>query len=150
MADIDYPVTLPDFKMGKSRQQQQTFRTTQPFSGPMYIQKVTDESPVIWDVTITCNSRIQSRQFQAFIRGVSSGEVFNKSILTEEGHLEHEVRFIELPLSPVQLNSYLWQYSGTIYARKLQSIDELIDDELITGWLQDSEIIDNALNNLWG
>ncbi|PHR55968.1 MAG: hypothetical protein COA43_14720 [Robiginitomaculum sp.] len=150
MASIIYPTTLPDFRTGKARQQQQTFRATQPFSGPLYIQKVTDETPVIWDITVTCRSQIQSRQFQAFIRSVENGELFNKDILTEEGHLEHEVRFIELPLQPQQLSSFLWEYSGVIYARKLQSIDELVDDGLIANWLQDASIIDNALNNLWG
>ena len=149
MADINYPSTLPDFKIGKSRQQEQTFRTTQPFSGPMYIQQVTDETPVIWDVTITCNSQIQARQVRAFIRLTSNGELFNKDILTEEGHLDHEVRFIEMPLQPTQLTPFLWQYSGVIYARKLASIDELVDDQLIIDWLNGSEIIDNVMNNLW-
>lgn len=149
MASIIYPATLPDFKLGKVRQQPQMYRTTQPFSGPLFIQKVTDEMPVMWGVTITCKSQIQSRQFAAFIRSVENGELFNKDILTEEGHLDHEVRFIELPLKPIQLSSFLWEYSGVIYARKLTSIDELVNDLLIANWLQDADIIDNAMNNLW-
>ena len=109
MADITYPsATLPDFKMGKQRSQVQTYRTSQPFNGPMYIEKITDESPVSWGVTIDCRNQIQSRQFQAFVRAVANGQPFNKFILTEEGYIEHEVRFIEMPLQPTQKNQFLW------------------------------------------
>jgi hypothetical protein len=147
---INYPSTLPDFKMGKQRSQQQTFRTSQPFNGPMYIEKFTDESPVAWNVTIDCRNQIQARQFQAFLRAVANGQPFNKFILTEEGYIEHEVRFIEIPLNPTQKNQFLWSYSAVIYAVALIQPDALIDDELIYTWLQDADIIDNALNNLWG
>ena len=146
---ITYPATLPDFKISKKRQEQQRYRTTQPFAGALYIEKVTDDSPVSWGVTVLCKSQIQSRQFQAFLRSVRNGEVFTKSILTEEGFIDHEVRFIEMPLTPKQRNSSMFEYSGTIYATKLNSIDEDVDDELIYEWLQDSEIIDNALNCIW-
>ena len=147
---IIYPSTLPDFKMGKSRSRQQTFRTAQPFGGPMYIEKFTDDTPVTWNVTIDCITRIQSQQMRAFIRAVSNGEVFTKSILTEEGFVNHEVRFIEVPLQPVQVNSFMFRYSGVIYATALIENNAVVNDELIYTWLQDASIIDNALNNLWG
>lgn len=147
---INYPVALPDFKMGKSRSQQQTFRTSQPFGGPMYIEQFTDDSPVTWNVTIDCINNIQSQQFAAFLRSVKNGETFIKSILTEEGHIDHEVRFIEVPLQPRQVNSFMWQYSGVIYATALIENNAAVDDELIYTWLQDSSIIDIALNDLWG
>jgi len=149
MADIQYPATLPDFRMGKQRTQQQTYRTSQPFAGPLFIEKITDESPVSWGVTITCTNRIQSRQFQAFLRAVANGQPFDKNILTEEGPILHEVRFVEMPLQPTQINDFMWEYSGVIYAVKLIQPDDVVDDELIYTWLQDAEIIDNALNNLW-
>lgn len=150
MADITYPATLPEFKLGKQRSQQQTYRTSQPFNGPLFIEKVTDESPVTWEVTILCVGEIQSRQFQAFLRAVNNGQPFNKDILTEEGSIEHEVRFVDMPLQPTQLNDVVWQYTGSIYAVKLIQPDDVVDDELIYTWLQDASIIDNALNNLWG
>ena len=150
MADIQYPSTLPDFRVGKQRTQQQTYRTSQPFAGPLFIEKITDESPVSWGVTITCTNRIQSRQFQAFLRAVANGQPFDKNILTEEGPILHEVRFVEMPLQPTQINDFVWQYTGVIYAVKLIQPDDIVDDELIYTWLQDASIIDNALNNLWG
>lgn len=149
MADIIYPVTLPDFTMGKQRKQEQTYRTSQPFNGPSYIEKITDESPVTWNVSVICTNSIQSRQFQAFLRAVNNGQPFNKNILTEEGHVEHEVRFIDMPLEPEQISNYIWKYTGLIYATKLIQPDDVVDDGLIFTWLQDANIIDNALNNLW-
>ena len=150
MATIDYPsATLPDFKMGKQRSQQQTYRTSQPFNGPMYIEKFTDESPVAWNITIDCRNQLQARQFQAFLRTVIDGQPFNKFILTEEGYIEHEVRFIEMPLQPTQRNQFLWSYSGVIYATKLIQPDALVDSVLIYNWLQSASIIDNTVNNLW-
>ena len=150
MADIQYPATLPNFRMGKRRTQQQTYRTSQPFAGPLFIEKISDESPVSWEVTITCTSRLQSIQFQAFLRAVNNGQPFDKSILTEEGAILHEVRFVEMPLQPNQINDFMWEYSGLIYAVKLIQPIDVVDDLLVANWLQDGDIIDNALNNLWG
>ena len=149
MATIDYPVNLPDFKLGKTRQQVQTFRTSQPFNGPLFVEKITDESPVIWNVTIVCKSPVQARIFQAFLRKIKNGETFNKDILTEEGRIAHEVRFIEMPLEPVQMGVTVWVYSGVIQALKLNQPDALIDDDLIILYLNQAGIIDNALNVLW-
>lgn len=147
---INYPSTLPDFKMGKQRSQEQTFRTSQPFAGSLYTEKVTDDTPVAWNVTIDCRNQAQAIQFKTFLRMVKGGQPFNKKILTEEGYIEHEVKFIEMPLNPVQKNQFQWSYSGVIYATKLIEPSEAVDDELILTWLQDGYIIDNALNNLWG
>ncbi len=149
MATIDYPTNLPDFKLGKNRQQTQTYRTSQPFNGPLFIEKITDESPVTWGVTIVCKSPVQSRIFQAFLRKIKNGEVFNKDILTEEGHIAHEVRFIEMPLSPVQMGVNVWVYSGVIQALKLNQPDALIDDDLIIMYLDQASIIDTAINVFW-
>lgn len=150
MAIIQYPATLPDFKMGKRRTQQQTFRTSQPFNGPLFIEKITDESPVVWDVAILCSSRAQSVQFQTFLRIVKDGQPFNKDILTEDGSVTHEVRFVDMPLQPTQVNDFVWEYRCTIYATALIQPSSDVDDLLILTWLQDAYIIDNALNNLWG
>lgn len=151
MADITYPSTLPDFRLGKIREQQQTFRTSQPFAGPLFTELVTDDSPVTWGVTITCSNKIQSRQFQAFLRLVKNATPFEKEILTEEGHVLHEVKFIEMPLSPNQIGTSIWEYSGVIYASKLISNDEndVCDPYLIICHLQDASAIDIAINEFW-
>lgn len=145
---IKYPCTLPDFRMGKQRSEQQTYRTTQAFDGQLFVEAITDQSPVVWDVTVTCPNRIASRQFKAFIRTVCSGEPFIKCILTEEGFIEHEVRFIQLPLSPNQVNQNVFEYSGTIYATALISDDaKVCSDDLISNFLPQASCIDFMLNN---
>ncbi len=149
MATIDYPSSLPEFRMGKSRSQQQTYRTTTPFAGPLFTQKVTDQSPVLWEVTITCVGSIQSRIMQAFLRQVANGTPFNKKILTEEGFIEHEVKWVNMPLSPTQISSTIFEYSGSILAAKLIQNDADIDDELIIEWLGDSSLIDITINDIW-
>jgi len=149
MATIDYPATLPDFRLGKQRQEVQTYRTSQPFNGPLFIEKITDESPVVWDVTITCKTQAQARVFQAFLRLVKNGTPFNKDILIEEGFSTHEVRFIEEPLSPRQLSPHVWVYTGVIYATKLIQPDALVDDNLIILYAGQSGIIDTAVNVFW-
>ena len=66
MADIDYPATLPDFRLGKQRRQSQGFVTANPLQGAPYIELRSDDLPVTWDVTITCGSQLQAQTFLAF------------------------------------------------------------------------------------
>ena len=119
MADIKYPSTLPNFKLGKQRDQTQVFNVQQPFGGSSFVEQTHDESPVIWDVTFLCVGSIQARQFQAFLRAVNNGVAFDKDIITEDGSITHEVRFVKMPLEPTQLSDYVWEYSGSIYADEL-------------------------------
>jgi len=147
---INYPDTLPDFRLGKQRQQVQTFRTSQPFAGPLFIEKITDESPVTWDVSIACRTRGEARAFQAFLRKVKGGQVFNKDILIEDSNnVSHEVRFIEEPLTPEQVSDNVWIYSGVIYAAALIQPDALINDDLIILYAGQSDFIDIAVNTFW-
>jgi len=150
MADINYPSNLPDFKLGKTRSEVQKFGTSQPFAGSLYVEQITDDSPVTWGVEIICKNRLEARSVRAFIRMVSNGQPFNKDIWTEEGFISHEVRFIEMPLTPQQITNNVWSYSGLIYATKLLSNDEDIDnDELLADWLTSANIIDIAMNQSW-
>lgn len=150
MADIDYPDTIPNFKLGKRRSQVQTYRTSQPFAGPLFIEKITDESPVTWDVSIACRTRGEARAFQAFLRTIKGGRPFNKDILIEDGNaVPHEVRFIEEPLTPNQVSDNVWIYSGVIYAVALIQPDALINDDLIILHVGEADFIDIAVNNFW-
>ncbi len=151
MATIDYPCTLPDFKLGKRREQVQTYRTSQPFAGSLFIEHVSDDSPVTWNVTIVTVGMNQSRMFQDFLRQICEGQPFNKCILTEEGFIDHEVRFIEMPLSPVQIGTgQAWEYSGVIYAAKLIQEDALIcAPGLIANNLDGAACLDTILNSFW-
>lgn len=161
MADIfDYDCygTLPPIKFGKRRSETQQFRTSQPFAGPMYIEQITDESPVTWEVTFDCTNQIQAQQFKAFLRTesgdagikIKQGAPFYKCIQTEEGFIQHEVQFIEVPLTPIQTGPFQWQYSGVIYAVELiEENADICNDELIVARLQDASCIDTTMNSLW-
>lgn len=151
MAAINYPCGLPEFKLGKQRRQQQTYRTTRAFDGQLFIEKITSVSPVTWDVTFTAVGKTQARMFKDFLRQVCNGEPFNKCILTEEGFIEHEVRFIELPLAPVQIGAgRAWEYSGVIYAMELIQEDSFIcAPGLIANNLPDAACIDTIVNSIW-
>ena len=150
MAVISYPDTLPDFKLGKSREQMQKFRVSDPFIGAFYTEKITDDTPVVWDFQIVCTQG-QARVFQQFLNLTNEGQPFTKSILTEAGHVEHEVKFIEVPLKPTQITQQLWAYTGTIFAQALINPDDEIDNpELIIGWIDEANILDVALNESWG
>jgi len=150
MTIAQYPSTLPNFKLGKNRSQLQTYRTTSPFAGPLITEEFTSQAPVKWSVKFLCVGQTQSIAFRDFLDTVSNGQPFYKEILTEEGAINHEVRFIEMPLQPIQLSDYIWEYSGVVYAVKLIQPDSDIDnDDLIIDWLQGASIIDTALNELW-
>ena len=149
MTDITYPAALPDFDQGKTRNEAQKYRTTDPFAGPLFSQKVTDQSPVTWDITITCVG-VQARIMKIWLSLVDVGQEFKKMILTETGHVEHVVSFAVMPLSPTQVGTNVWKYSGTIYAPKLINPDEDIDNpELIISWLSEAHLIDTTMNETW-
>ena len=131
MADVIYPDYLPDFKMGKARKERQTYITTEPLKGAYYTEKITDDTPVIWECEIQCNGLVQSQRFQQFIESVKGGRTFVKNILTEYGHVPHEVSFVIEPREPRQISHITFSYPCTIRATKL-----VIPKSLI-------------LNNLW-
>lgn len=119
MADVIYPDYLPDFLMGKSRKERQTYATTEPLKGAYYTEKITDDTPVIWECEIKCHGVNQSRFFQQFLESVKGGRTFIKSILTEYGHVPHEVSFVVEPREPRQIGINVWSYPCTIRASKL-------------------------------
>ena len=150
MADINYPKTLPQFILGKSREQQQGYRVNDVFAGSPFVEKITDDKPVKWSGEVFCKNNLISRSFQQFIKLVSNGKKFNMPILTENGFVTHEVFFFEEPNAPVQVNQSIWRYSFTILARELINPDDEINNpELIANWLLESSIIDVACNSSW-
>lgn len=109
---------LPDFRLGKSRSQPSPYNTTEPFSGPLYIEQITDDVPVSWDVTIICNG-LQRSVFQTFLSDINYSGEFIKEIRTEVGIVEHFVRIVSGIPQPTEISNELWSYSFTVYAREL-------------------------------
>lgn len=150
MADIDYPSNLPQFVLGKNREQEQTFRVNNVFAGSPFAEKITDDNPVQWSGEVFCKDALTARAFLAFVRQVKNFQAFNMPILTENGMVTHEVRFLQEPKAPVQVTQTIWRYSFVIFARELINPDEDIDnDELVAWWIQQAGIIDRACNSSW-
>lgn len=150
MADITYPDTLPQFTLGKQRKQQQTYRVNDVFAGAPYSEKITDDKPVTWTGSVICKNTLIARSFISFLRIVKNSAPFNMEILTENGFIMHEVRFLKDPDEPTQLTTGIWKYDFTLFSRVLINPDEVIDnDELLVGWLHQSNILDVAINESW-
>ncbi len=140
---------LPEFRIGKNRTQPSPYITSQPLVGPLYVEQITDDIPVQWDVTITCD-RVQASQFQAFLQVVDYSGAFQKSILTEFGFVEHEVRIVSGIPSPVQVSHGVWEYSFTIYALQLEQPDAVTcNPDLWLMYGSDASLIDLTANEFW-
>lgn len=116
---VIYPDYLPDFMLGKQRTEKQGYVVENPLQGSPYVEQRTEDIPVFWDVEITCATATQARNFVMFVKSVKGGKPFLKSILTEYGHVTHEVSFTVEPRVSTNLSAGVWKYSGQIYATKL-------------------------------
>lgn len=119
---MDYPSTLPDFRVGKTRRHRESFKTVYPLQGVPYTQKVTIDEPWIMTVEIVCGSRSQAQEFQSWLKTVNRGQTFQKDILTENGRETYIVGWLEAPLQPSQPSTNIFIYSGTIYAKQLTPV----------------------------
>ena len=118
----DYPDTLPDFKIGKKRIQRQTFEVVYPLQGTPYNESKTEDEPWVMEVQIVCKSLNQAKDFQAWLKTVRRGQIFKKSILTEEGRENYMGGWLVAPLKPQQPETSVFIYSGTIYAKELTPV----------------------------
>ena len=119
MAVTAYPADLPDFLSGKTRTEVQKYRTSDQFYGAFTVEKLTDESPVTWRVNIKCKDQTEANAFwDWFNANARGGKPFTKQILTEYGHITHEVKFITEPTS-VTNDRHIFDYSAEIMAREL-------------------------------
>lgn len=118
----DYPTTLPDFNIGKTRRLRDTFKTVYPLQGAPYTVNVTPDEPWVIDVEITCGSLTKAQEFQKWLKTVNKGQTFKKSILLEDGRKNYIVGWLEAPLSPQQPHASVFIYRGTIYAKQLTAV----------------------------
>lgn len=151
----DYP-NLPEFKVDSKRARPAGYNQSELFSGPLFIEQVSDDVPVYWDVSIVCDKQYRAYAFQGWLLSESNGVkiinsgVFTKSIMTEFGPIDHDVRIIGGVPSPTKLSPVLWQYNFRIYAAKLIQPDWAINNPdlpLIYGGQE--SIIDIAINQEW-
>lgn len=116
---VIYPTNLPDFTLGKQRTEKQAFVVANPLQGSPYLEQVTQDIPVFWDVEIICKSQVQARDFVMFLKSVKGGKPFVKNILTEYGHVAHEISWVVEPRVSQNVSNGIWKYSGKAYAARL-------------------------------
>lgn len=102
MADIDYPSSLPLLQREKGRVDSNVFKNVQSMAGTPFVQPVTEDQTSTWTFTVSM-IRSDALIFANWIRdeskglSVRNGNWFNIDILTENGLLPQEVKFIRIP-----------------------------------------------------
>lgn len=138
-------------KNGKARNQPAPFLMADPRSGPPYRKRLSNDVPVIWDVTFRFQGDETIIFWSWFENGTDRGRKnFIMPIRTEYGMVEHEVTFLPDSLLPVSEDSSVFTYTAQILARKLVIPPEYPGDIWQEpGIWKDRAILDPAVNWYW-
>lgn len=149
---VDYPSQFrPAIQQGKKREVAKTFINSEPLTGKMYTQRLTDEAPVIWDFDLIFNA-YDAKFFDAWFKVTadSGNEAVNMPIKTEQGLVVHEVRFIDIPQASETAET--WKYSCSVQAAAIVRPE---DPEMLAGIIElgyyASELasVDETINAIW-
>ncbi|EBG0542799.1 hypothetical protein OUL81_000481 [Salmonella enterica] len=150
--DIKWPLGLHTIqKSSKARNQLATFQLADPRSGPPYRKRLSDDVPVIWDVSFIFGGDDATIFWSWFENAIDRGRTnFILPIATEFGTVDHEVMFLPDSLLPVSEAGPVFTYTAQILARKLVIPDEYPDDIWVDPdiWKYRS-ILDPAVNWYW-
>ncbi|ECE3714687.1 hypothetical protein DAD08_18450 [Salmonella enterica] len=150
--DIKWPLGLHTIqKSSKARNQLATFQLADPRSGPPYRKRLSDDVPVIWDVSFIFGGDDATIFWSWFENAIDRGRTnFILPIATEFGAVDHEVMFLPDSLLPVSEAGSVFTYTAQILARKLVIPDEYPDDIWVDPdiWKYRS-ILDPAVNWYW-
>jgi hypothetical protein len=150
--DIKWPLGLQTIlKSGKARNQLAAFQMADPRSGPPYRKRLSDDVPVIWDVTFKFKGDDATIFWSWFENAIDRGRKnFILPIRTEFELVDHEVMFLPDTLLPVSEESDVFTYSAQVLARKLIIPDWYPDDIWVEpGIFKDRNILDPAVNWYW-
>lgn len=94
---IAWPTTLRNaIQQGKSRTSTAAFRQADPAIGPPFVERMTDDDPVFYDITLRFN-RVESLVFYSWFNDPLNGDKglaeFNFPLQTEWGDVEEVARF---------------------------------------------------------
>lgn len=149
---VDYPSQFRlAIQQGKKREVAKTFINSEPLVGKMYTQKLTDESPVIWDFDLVFN-KFDAKLFDAWllVSADKGNEAINMPIKTEQGLVVHEVRFIDIPQA--REVGETWRYSCSVQASKIERTEDpvFLAEIANAGFVsQDFNNIDVTINTIW-
>ena len=127
---ISYPSDIGLPLANKTKQQTPTFTTSKPLSGPAYLQKLSTDAPVIYELSWTL-SKVDSEVFRAWVeyneiyRGVEFSiplrNEFTYSDSVDDSEIQ-ETQLVRLVSGDIRscTNDSLgnYQYTGTFRCRK--------------------------------
>lgn len=116
---VDYPSQFRlAIQQGKKREVAKQYNNVEPLVGKMYSQRLTDESPVIWDFDLVF-SRFQAKLFDAWFKVTADegNEDVNMPIKTETGLVTYTVKFFEIPQAREEGET--WRYSCAVQASSI-------------------------------
>lgn len=143
---MDYPKSLPDFKLVKQLNVKTGFNHNDPFDA-YKVEHVTRDEVAEWNVSVMC-SKQQTNDFEGFLI-TNMQKPFNKTILTPTGLHEYTVIITRQPLQPSQISRDIFQYSFDIMAQRLTNDYECIDRELYARYSLEFNSLDIMMNVNW-
>jgi len=151
---VAYPFHLDTVQANKSRTQPATFTITQPRSGPGYVQYLSTDTPVIWDVNFIFD-RFDAQSFYAWYLHSSylnrGRNEFTMQIRTEFGLVEHTCQFLPDSLLDHGQTGEVHKYSAQIRSRGIEIPQEIEDhlDLVASEYWRYSSLFDITMNKLW-
>lgn len=140
----------------KQRSQPAGFRQSDPAAGPAYTERYTLNPPVSWSFQLIFN-RNQAQIFMAWFRSTLQGGAlpFMFPIRTEQGVIEHEVRFTAAGVPQLTSErSQVWVYQCTIVGRKIETV--ISDEDILVlfemfgdDFAPSFSIVDAGTNREW-
>lgn len=150
--DIKWPLGLHTIqKAGKARNQLPAFAMSDPRSGPPYRKRLSDDVPVIWNVSFVFTGDDVTIFWSWFENGIDKGRKnFILPIATEFGLVDHEVMFLPDSLLSTSESGPAFTYTAQILARQLIIPEQYPDDIWVEPEIfKDRSILDPAVNWYW-
>lgn len=136
MADLEFPSFISGpVRASKSRENQVAFRENNAFSGPPFIESLTDDTPSIYNIEF----RLARGYKRAFIQWFESDqfcnkgrEFFNINLLIESGIQTQEARFLSDGVPQLQgEEGGVFSYTARIIIRDLNEPDDEYPNEIL-------------------
>jgi hypothetical protein len=127
MADLDFPLQLRgELRASKRVSQVPSFRASDPSAGPFYVEPLTDDTPVTYDVEFKYTAG-EAISFEAWVNSPmycdKGRNPFNMPIELPGGVFVQEAQFLPdgVPSRPVSQQGRIFTYRATMIVRKLNN-----------------------------
>lgn len=144
---------LPNIRIGKQRNQSNSYDETTPFDGPFFREKKTDDTVTTWQCSIVCDMR-QSRVFKDFLYSVvgTNSNYFYKNMKTERSNNPQLVRIISGIPQPQQISHNSWKYSFTLEAANFTFTEDEItfESELPENYIRNMDTLESMIRGVAG